>query len=70
MWKWLFSTTSADIGFVGGIDRHEGERVEGYDVFLGGNLEGIAKSEYLEKQVLKFPGYWFSILCWKINRGF
>ncbi len=41
----------ADIGFVGAMIRHEGERVEGYDVLLGGNLEGTSKSELLEKLV-------------------
>ena len=45
----------ADIGFVGGMIRHEGERVEGYDVFLGGNLEGIAKSRLSRKTGVKVP---------------
>lgn len=45
----------ADIGFVGGMIRHEGNRVEGYDVYLGGNLEGETKSRLSEKIGEKVP---------------
>ena len=45
----------ADIGFVGAMIRHEGERVEGYDVLLGGNLEGTSKSRIARKIGVKVP---------------
>ena len=45
----------ADIGFVGGMIRYEGQRVEGYDVFLGGNLEGETKSRLSVKIGDKVP---------------
>ncbi len=45
----------ADIGFVGAMIRHEGERVEGYDVLLGGNLEGTSKSRIAIKIGVKVP---------------
>ena len=35
--------------------RHEGERVEGYDVLLGGNLEGTSKSRIARKIGVKVP---------------
>ena len=49
----MFSTSNSDIGFVGGMIRHEGERVEGYEVLLGGNLEGITKSRISRKVGVK-----------------
>lgn len=45
----------SDIGFVGGMIRHEGERVEGYEVLLGGNLEGETKSRISRKIGVKVP---------------
>ncbi len=45
----------ADIGFVGAMIRHGGERVEGYDVLLGGNLEGTSKSRIARKIGVKVP---------------
>ena len=45
----------SDIGFVGGMIRHEGERVEGYEVLLGGNLEGTSKSRLSRKVGVKVP---------------
>ena len=45
----------ADIGFVGGNIRHEGQRVEGYEVLLGGNLEGEHKSRISRKIGVKVP---------------
>jgi len=45
----------SDIGFVGGMIRHEGERVEGYEVLLGGNLEGATKSRISRKIGVKVP---------------
>ncbi|WP_026804075.1 nitrite/sulfite reductase [Aliarcobacter lanthieri] len=45
----------ADIGFVGGMMRFDGERVEGYDVLLGGNLEGTSKSRIAKKIGVKVP---------------
>ena len=35
--------------------RHEGERVEGYEVLLGGNLEGTTKSRIARKIGVKVP---------------
>ncbi len=35
--------------------RHEGERVEGYEVLLGGNLEGETKSRIARKIGVKVP---------------
>ena len=35
--------------------RHEGERVEGYEVLLGGNLEGTSKSRIARKVGVKVP---------------
>ena len=45
----------ADIGFVGCMMRHEGERIEGYEVLLGGNLEGTTKSRIARKVGVKIP---------------
>ena len=45
----------SDIGFVGGMIRHEGQRVEGYELFLGGNLEGTTKSRLSRKTGVKVP---------------
>ena len=45
----------SDIGFVGAMIRHEGERVEGYEVLLGGNLEGTTKSRIARKIGVKVP---------------
>lgn len=45
----------ADIGFVGCMMRHEGERIEGYEVLLGGNLEGTSKSRIARKVGVKIP---------------
>lgn len=45
----------SDIGFVGAMIRHEGERVEGYEVLLGGNLEGTSKSRIARKVGVKVP---------------
>lgn len=45
----------ADIGFVGCMFRYEGQRVEGYDVFLGGNLQGAFKSRLSRKTGVKIP---------------
>jgi sulfite reductase (ferredoxin) len=45
----------SDIGFVGGMIRHEGERVEGYEVLLGGNLEGVNGSRISRKVGVKVP---------------
>ncbi|WP_198305093.1 nitrite/sulfite reductase [Arcobacter vandammei] len=45
----------SDIGFVGAMIRHEGQRVEGYDVILGGNLEGSVKSRIARKIGIKVP---------------
>ena len=45
----------SDIGFVGGMIRHEGQRVEGYEVLLGGNLEGTSKSRLSRKVGVKVP---------------
>ena len=45
----------SDIGFVGGMIRHEGQRVEGYEVLLGGNLEGESKSTIARKIGVKVP---------------
>ncbi len=45
----------SDIGFVGAMFRYEGERVEGYEVLLGGNLEGTAKSRLSRKIGVKVP---------------
>ena len=35
--------------------RHEGQRVEGYEVLLGGNLEGETKSRIARKIGVKVP---------------
>ena len=35
--------------------RHEGQRVEGYEVLLGGNLEGTTKSRIARKVGVKVP---------------
>ena len=35
--------------------RHEGQRVEGYELFLGGNLEGTTKSRLSRKTGVKVP---------------
>lgn len=43
-----------DIGFVGTIFRYEGQRVEGFEVVLGGNLKG-SKSTIAKKIGLKIP---------------
>jgi sulfite reductase (ferredoxin) len=43
----------ADIGFVGGMIRVDGQRVEGYEVLLGGNLEGANKSRLSRKVGVK-----------------
>lgn len=43
-----------DIGFVGSLFRHEGERVEGYEVILGGTLQGN-KSRISRKIGVKVP---------------
>ena len=45
----------SDIGFVGAMIRHEGQRVEGYEVLLGGNLEGETKSRIARKIGVKVP---------------
>jgi sulfite reductase (ferredoxin) len=45
----------SDIGFVGGMIRYNGERVEGYEVLLGGNLEGTSKSRIARKIGVKVP---------------
>jgi sulfite reductase (ferredoxin) len=45
----------SDIGFVGGMIRHEGERVEGYEVLLGGNLQGEKGSRISRKIGVKVP---------------
>ncbi len=45
----------SDIGFVGAMIRHEGQRVEGYEVLLGGNLEGTSKSRIARKVGVKVP---------------
>lgn len=45
----------SDIGFVGGMIRVDGERVEGYEVLLGGNLEGATKSRISRKIGVKVP---------------
>jgi sulfite reductase (ferredoxin) len=45
----------SDIGFVGGMIRHEGARVEGYEVLLGGNLEGEKGSRISRKIGVKVP---------------
>ena len=45
----------SDIGFVGGMIRHDGQRVEGYEVLLGGNLEGTSKSRIARKIGVKVP---------------
>ncbi|UWY59929.1 nitrite/sulfite reductase [Aliarcobacter butzleri] len=45
----------SDIGFVGAMIRHEGQRVEGYEVLLGGNLEGTQKSRISRKIGVKVP---------------
>lgn len=45
----------SDIGFVGAMIRHEGERIEGYEVLLGGNLEGATKSRIARKTGVKIP---------------
>lgn len=45
----------SDIGFVGAMIRHEGERIEGYEVLLGGNLEGTSKSRIARKTGVKIP---------------
>ena len=45
----------SDIGFVGGMIRHEGQRVEGYEVLLGGNLEGEKGSRISRKIGVKVP---------------
>ncbi len=45
----------SDIGFVGGMIRHDGQRVEGYEVLLGGNLEGTSKSRISRKIGVKVP---------------
>jgi sulfite reductase (ferredoxin) len=45
----------SDIGFVGAMIRHEGQRIEGYEVLLGGNLEGTSKSRIARKTGVKIP---------------
>ena len=45
----------SDIGFVGAMIRHDGQRVEGYEVLLGGNLEGTSKSRIARKIGVKVP---------------
>ena len=45
----------SDIGFVGGMIRHDGQRVEGYEVLLGGNLEGEKGSRISRKIGVKVP---------------
>ena len=35
--------------------RHDGQRVEGYEVLLGGNLEGTTKSRISRKVGVKVP---------------
>jgi sulfite reductase (ferredoxin) len=45
----------SDIGFVGGMIRVDGQRVEGYEVLLGGNLEGEKGSRISRKIGVKVP---------------
>ncbi len=45
----------SDIGFVGAMIRHEGQRVEGYEVLLGGNLQGESNSRIARKIGVKVP---------------
>lgn len=44
----------ADIGLVGCLMRYEGQRVEGYEILLGGNLQGT-KSKIAQKIGVKIP---------------
>lgn len=45
----------ADIGFVGAMFRYEGERIEGYEVLIGGNLQGSQNSKIAQKIGQKVP---------------
>ena len=45
----------SDIGFVGAMIRVDGQRVEGYEVLMGGNLEGTANSRIARKVGVKVP---------------
>jgi len=47
----------ADIGFTGCTFRYEGEKVEGYEVFVAGNLEGSIKSRLSRKANVKVPTF-------------
>lgn len=44
----------ADIGLIGCLMRYEGERVEGYEILLGGNLQGV-NSKLSQKIGVKVP---------------